>query len=129
MICDLFSLGKHINGEQITELEVEEKTQGRKLADVLVKVATIVIKNKLTETTAYQKLVRFIGAAPCVRQIQSKLLPKDSSWKTEYWWNKYPGNSKRRHGYYLIDKSINGKKVGLSSRKHINPSALCTSIV
>ncbi|KAH0459079.1 hypothetical protein IEQ34_011893 [Dendrobium chrysotoxum] len=127
LICDLIPLVKQINGEQIAELEIEANNQGMKLLDASVEVAKysdneqVYCNNCRTNINDFYRNCSTFCLSCCQKIRVGSLTKGDGTVVCEY--------LKRRHKYCRVDKAFYGKKVGLSSKKHVNVSALCTSVL
>lgn len=131
LICDLIPLVKHINGEQIAELEIEANNQGKKLLDARVEVAKYSdnvqvncnhCRTKIDDFYRNCSTCTYRFCLTCCQKIRVGSLTRSDG-------TAFCQHSKRRHAYCHVDKAFYGKKVGLSSKKHVNISALCTSVL
>ncbi|PKA45683.1 jumonji domain-containing protein 1C [Apostasia shenzhenica] len=131
LICHLLPLVKHINGEQITELEVEANNQGRRLLDVHIQVRKYSSMEQLNCNTCKTKITDFHRSCSmctyrfclsCCQKVRGGSLPKGiGKHLHEY--------RKRRNAYYRVDKAINGKKAGVACEKHVSTSSLSAPVV
>ncbi|KAI0505050.1 hypothetical protein KFK09_016007 [Dendrobium nobile] len=131
LICDLIPLVKQINGDQIAELEIEANNQGMELLDASVEVAKYSDNEQVYCNNCRTKINDFYRncstctyrfCLSCCQKIRVGSLTKgDGTVVCKY--------LKRNHKYCRVDKAFYGKKVGISSKKHVNVSALCTSVL